>query len=105
MTVMIPDHYSLKTPSGEKKFFNELKADPHTDGWVALHSLIAKHKTKTEGKRDMVLMIPGHGILIIEVKGVNCHRVDGTWHYDDARKPDLGPFNRLRRRDGLFSKI
>ena len=97
MTVMIPDHYSLKTPSGEKKFFNELKADPHTDGWVALHSLnIAKHKTKTEGECDMVLMIPGHGILIIEVKGVNCHRVDGTWHYDDARKPDLGPFKQAQ---------
>ena len=93
MTVMIPDHYFPRTPWGEKKFFNELKADPNTDGWVALHSFnIAKHKTKTEGECDMVLMIPGHGILIIEVKGVNCHRIDGTWYYDDARKPDLGPF-------------
>ena len=66
MTVMIPDHYA-KTPSGERNF-NELKADPHTDGWVALHSLnIAKHKTETEGECD------------------GAHD-SGAWHFDYQSK-------------------
>ena len=82
-----------KTPSGEKRLFKLLQNSEGTNDWIALHSFdIAKHETKTSGEVDMILIVPGAGILFLEVKGVGVTRNAGKWLYDDGRPSDSGPF-------------
>lgn len=117
MTIMIPDHIAPGTPSSERHFFRNLKDDPDTDGWIALHSLnLARHKTKLEGECDMVVIVPKKGILVIEIKGVGVRRKNGMWHYDDGRSPDHGPFKQvgsarwsllesLKKKDPMYGRL
>lgn len=117
MTLMIPNQMGPKTPNSEKNFFRELRDDPKTDHWIALHSLnLVRHKTQAEGECDMVVLIPDHGVLVVEIKGVGVRRIDGMFHYDDGRRPDHGPFKQaasarwsllesLRKRDPAFGKL
>lgn len=94
MTIMIPSTIVRpNTPKGEKRLFKLLQSAEGTQEWFALHSFdIAKHETKTSGEVDMILIIPGGGILFLEVKGVGVSRVGGKWFYDDGRQSDAGPF-------------
>ena len=93
MTLMIPAQMGPSTPHSEKTFFTELRDDPATDDWTALHSLnIVRHHNKLEGECDMVVLVPDRGILIVEVKGVGVRREQGRFFYEDNRPSDLGPF-------------
>lgn len=94
MTFMIPSTIVRPgTPKGEKRLFKLLQSAEGTQDWIALHSFdIAKHETKTSGEVDMILIIPGAGILFLEVKGVGVSRDGGKWVYDDGRYSDAGPF-------------
>ena len=63
MTLMIPAQMGPSTPHSEKTFFTELRDDPATDDWTALHSLnIVRHHNKLEGECDMVVLVPERGI-------------------------------------------
>jgi hypothetical protein len=42
---------------------------------------IAKHSKRLEGELDFVVLVPGQGILCIEVKGGNVVREGGLWKY------------------------
>ena len=83
-------------------------AGPAAAGWTVLHSFdIADHRRRLAGEIDFLCMVPGKGILIVEVKG--CHelrRHGGDWYYGHNPEPDhRGPFRQasdamhsLRRR-------
>lgn len=110
---MIPPNFSPTTPRGERDLFQKLEKDPHTKDWVVFHSLdIKKHRTKIEGELDMVVLVPGHGILCIEVKGCDVKRIDGEWiySYPTSRSKSLeGPFKQASKamhslRDYIKSK-
>ena len=71
MIKMLPAEYDPKTPPGEKRLFSLIKEQLAAENWTVLHSLgIAKHVTQMEGEADFLLVIPGKGILIIEVKSI-----------------------------------
>lgn len=94
---MIPPACPAKTPAGEKELFYKLRDDPGTAGWVVLHSLdLKKHKSKIESELDMVVLVPGHGILCIEVKGCDVSRQDGKWIYSYETSLE-GPFKQASR--------
>ena len=110
---MIPPNYSQNTSRGEKDLFQKLKKDPLTSDWVVFHSLdIKKHRTKIESELDMVVLVPDHGILCIEVKGCDVKRVDGQWIYSyetSYSKSIEGPFKQASKamhslRDYIKSK-
>lgn len=98
MARMIPNiipHDNLS--EGEKLIFNILKENSSTENWIVLHSLeIPRHIVKISGEADFVIIIPGKGILVLEVKG--CHRLkrdgdNGQWYYGNEKKGDpRGPF-------------
>jgi hypothetical protein len=93
MTLMIPAQMGPSTPHSERSFFVELRDDPATNDWTALHSLnLVRHHNKLEGECDMVVLVPNRGILIVEVKGVGVRRDQGRFFYEDNRPSDLGPF-------------
>lgn len=97
MARMIPPACATKTPLGEKDLFNKLRDDPDTAGWVVLHSLdLKKHQSKIEGELDMVVLVPGHGVLCIEVKGCDVSRQDGKWIYPYETTVE-GPFKQASK--------
>ena len=79
-----------------------------TAGWTVLHSFdIADHRRRLAGEIDFLCLVPGKGVLVVEVKG--CHelrRHGGDWYYGRSAEPDhRGPFRQasdamhsLRRR-------
>ena len=110
---LIPPHIDPDTPSdGEKLLFSLFEqagavsrggddhgagrgAGPDVSGWTVLHSQdLAHHRRQMEGEIDFLVVAPGLGVLVIEVKG--CHRLRrerGLWFY--GRDPDgdpRGPF-------------
>lgn len=97
MARMIPPTCSSTTPAGERDLFEKLRGDPDTAGWVVLHSLdLKKHQSKIEGELDMVVLVPGQGVLCIEVKGCDVSRQDGKWIYPYGTSSE-GPFKQASR--------
>jgi len=94
---MIPPDCPSETPAGEAILFHKLKDDPGTEGWVVLHSLeLRRHRTKSEGEIDMVILAPGEGVLCLEVKGCEVTRRDGLWVYPYGTSVE-GPFRQASR--------
>lgn len=94
---MIPAEVYENCPSrGERELFLRLRDSPDTRDWIVLHSLdIARHRRQVSGEIDFVCIIPGKGVLCIEVKA--CRRVarrDGRWFYgaQDTTGDARGPF-------------
>lgn len=66
---MLPSFCPSDAPPGEREVFHMLENDFGAKGWIVLHSLdIAEHVNAVQGEADFVVLIPGEGILIIEVK-------------------------------------
>ena len=67
MARMIPAFMDERTPPGERDVFDALAAGP--EDWVVLHSLdLAPWNRGLRTEIDFVALIPGRGILCIEVK-------------------------------------
>ncbi len=89
---VIPSGYNSP---GERELFSKLRDDTYTQNWIVLHSLdIAQHRKQVTGEIDFVVIIPGKGVLCLEVKaGKSLYRDRGLWYYGTNPKPDSkGPF-------------
>jgi hypothetical protein len=108
---LIPPTIAESTRSeGERDVFEALATatGPETSSWTVLHSFdIADHRRRLAGEIDFLCLVPGKGVLVVEVKG--CHslrRRGGDWFYGHDPEPDhRGPFRQaseamhsLRRR-------
>jgi hypothetical protein len=92
---MMPPYCPVKAPPGERALFDALASGPGTDGWIVLHSLaIASHVRQVEGEADFVVIVPGHGVLVIEVKShQSVQRLpDGRWKLGTRAPTSRGPF-------------
>lgn len=92
---MIPPLVSHEVSRGEREVFDRLKHGPSSGDWIVLHSLdVARHRRQVSGEIDFVVIVPGEGVLCLEVKG--CARVSrdsGLWFYGSNPAPDSrGPF-------------
>ena len=99
MIKMLPAEYDPKTPPGEKRLFSLIKEQLAAENWTVLHSLgIAKHVTQMEGEADFLLVIPGKGILIIEVKShLSVSRdANGFWILGNDKPTQRSPFKQAR---------
>ncbi|MBH9694772.1 NERD domain-containing protein [Burkholderia contaminans] len=95
MARMIPPHISAKAPGSERLLYQKLKEDPATREWIVFHSFdIRRHIARTQGEADLVVAVPGLGVLCIEVKGCGLQRRDGLWiyQYDPPKISTVGPF-------------
>ncbi|MFC9736709.1 NERD domain-containing protein [Streptomyces noursei] len=97
MARMIPSAFdSEATPSpGEREVFQRLRDDPGTEGWVVLHSLgIANHPRQIQGEADFVVIVPGKGLLVLEVKAHERVRrlPSGEWRLGSRRPTLRSPF-------------
>lgn len=95
MARMIPPVVHPGTVSrGELEVFRRLQSDPETEDWTVLHSLdTAAHVKQMFGEIDFVVIVPGKGVLCLEVKGTTrLKRERGLWYYGNAAPDARGPF-------------
>lgn len=95
MARMMPPYCPVGAPPGEQALFRALACSEETDGWIVLHSLaIASHVRQVEGEADFVVIVPGKGILVIEVKShATVERLpDGRWKLGNQAPTGCGPF-------------
>ena len=92
---MLPPVVDPECPSpGEIRLFESLRDDPATRGWTVLHSLgISQHVRQVVGEADFVALIPGKGVLCIEVKAHRrVQREGGAWYLGRDPVDYRGPF-------------
>src|SRR4051794_3259663 len=93
---MLPAVIDPATPSpGEILVFERLRDAPGTDNWTVLHSVsLPRHLRQVEGEVDFVIIVPGLGILCLEVKGHKTVRRDeqGLWHMGSSQPTTKSPF-------------
>lgn len=101
------------------ELFRLLGAAPGTSDWIVLHSLdIARHRRQLQGELDFLVLVPGHGILVLEVKShLSVARTsDGQWQLGAGRPTARSPFRQasdnmhsvreeLLRRRPRYSKV
>jgi hypothetical protein len=99
MVRMIPGDYKKKTNFSEKKIFNALQGTGDRPDWIALHSLkIAHNDFALQGENDFTVMIPGQGIVVIEVKNAkSIDYKDGEWHLEGVPSPSKDPLEQADR--------
>src|SRR5215510_965740 len=111
MAKMIPNVIDPAcTSEAERLVFCKLKDDPVTQPWIVLHSLdIASHRSLPHGEIDFLVIIPGKGVLCLEVKSyVRCS--EGRWYYSPSAEPEVrSPFKQASEamhsiRQRLFDK-
>ena len=82
--------------AGEKSLFARFVDDgAEGAGWTVLHSQdLAHHRRQLEGEIDFLVVAPGLGVLVLEVKGCReLRRSGGLWYYGAAADGDArGPF-------------
>ncbi len=104
MAKFIPPLIADYKYDGEQHIAQRIQDDAATANWVVLHSLdVAAHRSQMLGECDFVIIVPGKGVLCLEVKGCKSLRVtDGCWYYGVNPKADRrGPFKQAA--DAMFS--
>ena len=105
MARMIPAAIDPRTPSpGERDVFQRLQSDPLGEEWTVIHSLdLPHHIRQVSGELDFVVLVPGSGVLCLEVKAAaSISRRSGMWYYGREPKGDQrGPFRQAA--DGMHS--
>lgn len=95
MAHLIPPDYPDCTSPGEALVFDALRALTVAPGWTVLHSLhIPEHVRQIEGEADFVILMPGLGVLCLEVKShLVADYMNGAWYLGHTAGPDYrGPF-------------
>ena len=84
MVKMVPPSLGANRNYGERIVFEKLTDDATHLNWIALHSLKQSLTSKQfQAEGDFVVMIPGKGLVIIEVKGATAATLVGeTWTFE-----------------------
>ena len=92
--------------AAERRVFGMIENDPSTKDWTVLHSLgLARRPDGPYGEIDFVVVVPGVGVVCLEVKGGRLSCNDGVWRTKDR----YGNTTRLKRspfaqaRSGMFA--
>ncbi|MFD9653492.1 nuclease-related domain-containing DEAD/DEAH box helicase [Streptomyces mirabilis] len=91
---MIPPIIPPNAAPGERLVFERLASDPATRDWTVLHSLeLAQHVRQVQGEADFVVIVPGKGIAVIEVKSHRQVTYDEQgWKLGSQRPTSRSPF-------------
>jgi len=94
VATLIPHWLPIDVVPGERKVFDELKADPIAKDWIILHSYcLSKHLYQERGEIDFVVLAPGLGVMVVEVKSHGSVKFDGEWHLGRDNPTSHGPIN------------
>lgn len=100
---LIPPDFSGASPSNaERKVFELIRRSTDIDDWIVLHSLLLSNRERRPyGEIDFVFLIPGFGLVCLEVKGGGVGCEDGRWHsvdrYNVVQKLKQSPYDQVRK--------
>ena len=80
MATFYPNEPGSATPSSELRVWEALKDLPSP--WVVLHSVVwqsLRHGRQADGEADFLLLHPGVGLVVLEVKGGRIVIENGQW--------------------------
>lgn len=104
MAIMIPTVIDEAAPMSERRVFQILREDPDTAGWTVLHSIgLSSAYSGRYGEVDFVAIIPGRGVMCIEVKGGGVRCTNGKWTTSNSEGTyalQRSPF--AQARDSMF---
>jgi hypothetical protein len=108
MAHMLPPYVDKSCKSAaEKNIFRLLSSSAFSANWTVLHSLnLARHSRRLYGEIDFLLLIPGSGIYVMEVKGGDVRCTDGVWYFTDRFgnvNSSKSPF--VQAREAMFSLL
>lgn len=106
MATMIPARIAEDAPNSERRIFDLLRSDPDTRGWTVLHSLGLAHRgNKPYGEIDFVVLVPGGGIVCLEIKGGRVRCESGVWYTMNQKGTEsrLGRSPVMQAREGMFA--
>lgn len=83
MAFMIPACYRGDNDNSERDIFDWFQQDVATQGWYVHHGVqIAKHISQTQGESDFVVIVPGLGVVVLEIKSwTTIRRQGGRWEF------------------------
>jgi hypothetical protein len=82
-----------KASPGEREIFKKLKETSKGQDWIVLHSLeLLSHVNMAQSEADFVVMIPGTGILVLEVKAAKSVSQNENGWQIGAKFEKRGPF-------------
>lgn len=99
MARMIPNFFPTEAPPGEKEVYTALQNHPETSDWIILHSLeLANHVRQVEGEADFIVIVPGAGMLVVEVKSHRrvTRKDDGIWLLGNDSPTARSPFQQAK---------
>ncbi len=103
----IPPDFPADNPSAaERRFYQLFGEDEGCRGMVLIHSLfLSAHTRRSFGEVDFIILTPGKGVFLLEVKGGGIQREDGIWYTTGrdgiSKKLNKGPIEQLK--DTMFS--
>ena len=108
MARMLPDVIAADAPGSERRVFELLRGSPKTAGWTVLHSLgLSSAYSGAYGEVDFVAIVPGRGVICIEVKGGRVQCQSGVWtttdRNDETHALSRSPFQQAR--EGMFKVL
>lgn len=82
-----------KASPGEREIFQRLKKSSKGTDWIVLHSLeLLTHVNMNQSEADFIVMIPGTGVLVLEVKAAKSISHDENGWKIGAKFEKRGPF-------------
>ena len=94
MARMVPQFIDSAVVASERRVFAALQSASGSENWTVLHSLgLSSDWTGAFGEIDFVVIMPGAGIVCIEVKGGGVTVQNGVWTTLNRR----GEVERLKR--------
>ncbi len=93
MVRMRPPIIASDSPPGEKLLFQKFEELQGAENWIVLHSLdIFGDIPNGQGEADFVLLVPGQGVLVIEVKShTKIKAKGGVWTLGNDKPSNRGP--------------
>jgi hypothetical protein len=99
MARMIPSLIQGDLPPGEISFYEGLARAPETAEWTVLFRQEMVNTGGREREIDFLVLIPGQGIVVVEVKSNSrIERRDGTWYFGNYPPDPIGPFRKTNDR-------
>lgn len=86
MARMVPDFIDPSVVASERRVFAALQSASGAENWTALHSLgLSSDWTGEFGEIDFLVIMPGIGIVCVEVKGGGVSVANGVWTTQNRR--------------------
>lgn len=111
MATFYPREVAPGTPYSERTVFDLLASDKGASEWAVLHSLglgTSLRGAKVHGEIDFVILIPGKGLVVVEVKGGRISFQDGKWFTTPSGSSRREPLDKspwMQARDNLYDLL